>query len=98
MGMSWNGEMYLSSEFSRRWSNAFLVLIFDHKQKNKHYEELKTTAFTAAIQVNQATITLCTIQGGIHTKYFIQRAVLTEKHPVVQGVWPAPLLDGVAHV
>lgn len=51
----------------------------------------------------EAAIPMCQMQEGgkISTKNKqtnMKLDVLTEKHPVLLGVWPAPLLCGKAHV
>lgn len=55
-------------------------------------------------KIYEAAIPMCTMQGGkISTKKNNNKKntkldVLTEKHPVLLGVWPATLLCGKAHV
>lgn len=103
--MSWNGEMYSPPEFSGK-KQHFHCGKKNKMQENANKNVCSTTAdvyrrsmhiFAAAHKVHNAK------RKNIHTHKHtrtqrIEGDALTEKHPVLLGVWPAALLSGEAHV
>lgn len=102
MGMSWNGEIYSPPEFSIKEATCPLLKKTKCKittQRKLNAAQLQMFA-TLYMHIFATALTMCTMQRGT-TSTHIHRGkkgdVLTEKHPVLLGVWLAALLSGEAH-